>query len=69
MFALPHQLYTDRYDPAGAGQRAADLRAGEIAAALRDVRLRVWQALRPRRAAAGSAPTAAAPLRLAGAGR
>jgi hypothetical protein len=45
MFYSPsYQLYRYEYGLSPAGQRAADVRAGEAAAALRDLRLRLGRA-------------------------
>jgi hypothetical protein len=45
---LSYQLYSSEHGLSTAGQRAADIRAGEAAAALRDVRLHLWRTLRSR---------------------
>jgi hypothetical protein len=57
---LSYQLYRYEHGLSAAGQRAADVRAGEAAAALRDLRLRLGRAFRlrhrvgPVRGAAGA---------------
>jgi hypothetical protein len=43
-----YELYRYEHGLSAAEQRAADLRAGEAAAALRDLRLRLGRVLRPR---------------------
>jgi hypothetical protein len=72
MFQPPsYQLYRYEYGLSVAGQRAADMRAGEAAAALRDLRLRLGRTfglrhrVRPVRGAAGAVTGsgAAAPTR------
>jgi hypothetical protein len=73
MFHSPsYQLYRYEHGLSAAEQRAADLRAGEAAAALRDLRLRLGRAfglkhrVRPGRGAAGAVTGsgAAAPTRV-----
>ena len=44
-----YQLYKCEHGLTAAEQRAADVRAGEAAAALRDLRLRLGRTFRPRR--------------------
>lgn len=57
---LSYQLYRYEHGLGAAGQRAADVRAGEAAAELRDLRLRLGRAfglrhrVRPVRGAAGA---------------
>jgi hypothetical protein len=46
---LSYQLYRYEHGLDAAGQRAADVRAGEAAAALRDLRLRLGRAVGLRR--------------------
>jgi hypothetical protein len=46
---LSYQLYKHEHGLSAVEQRAADVRAGEAAAALRDLRHGLWRALRPRR--------------------
>jgi hypothetical protein len=43
---LSYQLYTYEHGRTVAGQRAADVRAGEVAAELRGLRLRLGRAFR-----------------------
>jgi hypothetical protein len=62
-----YQLYKCEQGPTAAAQRAADVRAGEAAAALRDLRLRLGRAFRPRHRAwparrAADAMTVPAPV-------
>jgi hypothetical protein len=64
---LSYQMYKYEHGLTGAEQRAADVRAGQAAAALRDLRLRLGRALRPRRRAwsvreAADAMTVPAPV-------
>ena len=47
--SLSHQLYRFEHGVSPAEQRAADVRAGEAAAALRDLRLRLGRTFRPSR--------------------
>jgi hypothetical protein len=47
-YSLPYQLYRYEHGLSAAGQRAADVRAGEAAAALRDLRLRLGRAFCPK---------------------
>lgn len=68
---LSYQLYRYEYGLGAAGQRAADVRTGEAAAALRDLRLRLGRAFglrrsaRPVRGAAGTVTgSGAAPTRV-----
>jgi hypothetical protein len=49
MYTLSNQLYMYEHGLSAAGQRAADVRAGEAAAALRDMRLCLGRAFRLRR--------------------
>ena len=67
MYSLSNQLYTYEQGPSAAEQRAADVRAGEVAAAARDLRLRFGHAFRLRHRARAARPTADAmttPVRL-----
>jgi len=63
---LSYQLYRYEQGLSAAGQRAADVRAGEAAAELRDLRLRLGRAVglrhrvRPVRVAAGAVMGSAA---------
>jgi hypothetical protein len=57
---LPYQLCMSEHGISGAEQRAADVRAGEAAAALRDLRLHFERIFRPWhrvRSARGTADT------------
>jgi hypothetical protein len=45
---LAYRMYTCEHGLSAAEQRAADDRAGEAAAALRDLRLRLGRAFRPK---------------------
>ena len=47
VYTLSYQMYKCEHGASRAEQRAADLRAGERAAALRRARLRIGSALRP----------------------
>jgi hypothetical protein len=47
VYTLSYQMYKYEHGPSAAEQRAADVRAGEAAAALRDLRLRLGRAFRP----------------------
>lgn len=59
VYPVAYQLYKYEHGRTGAEQRAADIRAGEAAAALRDLRRRLGRAFRlrhrvqPARRAAG----------------
>ena len=48
VYTLSYQLYKYEHGLAAAEQRAADVRAGEAAAALSDLRLRLGRTFRPR---------------------
>ena len=48
LYTLSHQMYKYEHGVTAAEQRAADVRAGEAAAALRDLRLRPGRTFRPR---------------------
>jgi hypothetical protein len=64
---LSYQMYKYEHGLTAAEQRAADVRAGEAAAALRDLRLRLRRAFRPRhrvRAARGAADAVTASVRV-----
>ena len=71
LYTLSYRMYKCEHGVSAAEQRAADDRAGEAAAALRDLRLRLGRAFRPGhrvRAARGAADAvtasgAAAPTR------
>ena len=58
VYTLSYQMYKSEHGLGSAEQRAADVRAGEGAAALRELRLRLGRAFRPRRRV-GSGRTAA----------
>jgi hypothetical protein len=45
LYALAHQMYKYEHGLSATEQRAADERAGEVAAALRQLRLRLGQIL------------------------
>jgi hypothetical protein len=47
-YSLPYQLYRYEHGLSAAGQRAADVGAGEAAAALRDLRLRLGRTFCPK---------------------
>jgi hypothetical protein len=72
VYTLSYQMYTYEHGLTAAGQRAADVRVGEAAAALRDLRLHLGRAVRlrrrvrPARGAAGAVTGsgAAAPTRV-----
>ena len=49
VYTLSYQTYRSERGFSAAEQRAADVRAGEAAAALRDLRLCLGRAFRPRR--------------------
>jgi hypothetical protein len=51
VYTLSYQMYKCEHGLSGAEQRAADVRAGEGAAARRELRLRLGRAFRPRRRA------------------
>jgi hypothetical protein len=64
VYPLSYQIYKYEHGLTAAEQRAADVRAGKGAAALRDLRYRLGRTLRPRRTArpargAATAKTAA----------
>jgi hypothetical protein len=46
MYSLSYQMYKYEHGQSAAEQRAADVRAGEVAAAARDLRLRFGHAFR-----------------------
>ena len=48
VYTLSYQMYKYEHGLAAAEQRAADVRAGEAAAALRDLRRSLGRAFRPR---------------------
>jgi hypothetical protein len=49
VYTLSYQMYKSEHGLSAAEQRAADVRAGEAAAALRDLRLGLGRAFRTRR--------------------
>ena len=49
VYTLSYQMYKYEHGLTAAEQRAADVRAGEAAAAVSDLRLRLGRALRARR--------------------
>jgi hypothetical protein len=64
---LSYQMYKYEHGLSAAEQRAADVRAGEAAATLRDLRLRLGRAFRPRhrvRSARGTADAMTASARV-----
>ena len=66
MYTLSYQMYKYEHGLTAAEQRAADIHAGETAAALRDLRLRLRRAFRPRprvRPARGAADAITASVR------
>jgi hypothetical protein len=66
VYTLSYQIYKYEHGLTPAEQRAADVRAGEDAAALRDLRYRLGRTLRPRRrvqAARGAAAAMTAAVR------
>ena len=76
VYTLSYQMYKCEHGLGAAEQRAADVRAGEGAAALRELRLRLGRAFRPRRrgrpavgAAGAVTGSGAASLRLLSSGR
>jgi len=58
VYTLSNQLYMYEHGLSVAGQRAADVRAGEAAAALRDMRRSLGRAFRLRRRVRPACPTA-----------
>ena len=67
VYMLPCQMYKYEHGLAVAGQQAADVRAGEAAAALRDLRLHLGHTFRLRHragSARGAADTMTAPVRV-----
>jgi hypothetical protein len=67
LYTLSGQMYKYEHGLSGAEQRAADVRAGETAAALRDLRLCLGRAFRPKhrmRSGRGTAGAATAPARV-----
>jgi hypothetical protein len=67
MYTLSYQVYRCEHGLTAAEQRAADVCAGEAAAALRDLRLRLGRIFRPRhrvRSARGAADAVTAPARV-----
>jgi hypothetical protein len=67
LYTLSYQAYKYEHGLSAVEQRAADVRAGEAAAALRDLRLRLWRIFRPRhrvRLARGAADAVTASVRV-----
>jgi hypothetical protein len=67
VYPLSYQVYKYEHGLTAAEQRAADARAGEAAAAVRDLRLRLGRTFRPRRragSARGAADAMTAPARV-----
>ena len=58
MYSLSYQMYKYEHEQGAAEQRAADVGAGEVAAAARDLRLRFGHAFRLRRRARAAHRTA-----------
>jgi hypothetical protein len=76
VYTLSYQMYKCEHRLSAAEQRAADARAGDGAGAVREVRLRLGRALRPRRRVGSAHPAAgavtgsgAASMRLLSSGR
>jgi hypothetical protein len=76
VYTLSYQMYKCEHGLSAAEQRAADVRAGEGAAAVRELRLRLGRVFRPRpagwparRAADAVMGRAAASMRLLSSGR
>jgi hypothetical protein len=66
VYNLSYQIYKYEHGLTAAEQRAADVGAGEAAAAVRDLRLRLRHAFRPRhrvRSACAAADAVTAPVR------
>ena len=67
VYTPSYQMYKYEHSLAAAEQRAADVRAGEAAAALRDLRLHLGRTFRPRhrvRSARGAADAMTAAVRV-----
>ena len=67
VYTLSYQMYKYEHGLTAAEQRAADVRAGEAAAAVRDLRLYLARTFRPRRrvrSARGAADAMTAPARV-----
>jgi hypothetical protein len=67
VYTLSYQMYSCEHGLSSAEQRAADVRAGEAAAALRDLRLHLGRTFRPRhrlRSARGAADATTASVRV-----
>lgn len=67
VYTLSYQLYKYEHGLTAGEQRAADRRAGQAAAALRDLRLRLGRIFRPGhrvRSALGAADAMTAPVRV-----
>ena len=67
VYTLSYQMYKYEHGLTAAEQRAADVRAGEVAAALRDLRLHLGRTFRPRhrvRSARGAADAMTASVRV-----
>jgi hypothetical protein len=68
VYTLSYQMYKYEHGLSAAGQRAADVRAGEAAAALRDLARSLGRAFRPRRRVRPARGTADAVTGSGGAG-
>jgi hypothetical protein len=67
VYTLGYQIYNYEHGLSAAEQRASDVRAGEAAAALRDLRLRLGRTFRSRhrvRPARATASAMTAPVRI-----
>jgi hypothetical protein len=67
VYTLSYQMYKYEHGLSATDQRAADVRAGESAAALRDLRFHLGRTFRPRhrvRSACGTADAMTAPVRV-----
>ena len=67
IYTLSYQMYKYEYGLSAAEQRATDVRAGEAAAAIRDLRLhlgRTFRRVRPVRPARGAADAVSAAARV-----
>jgi hypothetical protein len=67
VYTLSYQMYKCEHGLSSAEQRAGDVRTGEAAAALRDLRLRLGRVFRPRhrvRSARRPADATTAPARV-----
>jgi len=63
MYSLSYQMCKCEHGLTAAEQRAADVHAGETAAALRELRLLAWRALRPGHRVRPARGVAGAPVR------